>query len=683
MTGIAPVHAGANLSVVDDREWLEEGEFSGGTEELLESKKLEVVEGIIGEAMAANAELPDRSVCHDASLVHSFNVPKGMVIYQALYNQLLEVKKKIHERILKWQEQKICKPAKPRNLNNLPLLLVAKVESGKVMSKDYRVCLDARPLNVKNWSKQFTLPKISISDIIKKATKVTMMVDLDLKGVFHQVLLDEVSSELSAFMDLLTGERYQMTNMWFGESGSATQMQKVVHAVLGIGEPGTENWRVYVDNMLVLYEGEDVVEFAHQVKRLVEKLTVMGMKLKLAKCKVGYTRMRILGHLCEKGSAQIDPEKVKCFSEMERPKSLQALRLLLGFLNYVRDYVPLISDLLGPFQELAKKRKWDDSLWGGELNDLFQRVQRVLESAPVLSALDFAEPFILATDTSQYGVGTVLYQKIRGVMKFVRFGAKSLKKGQKNYLAPKRELLALLFGLKRWGELLQPQRFTVEVDHKALIHLQLERSYMARDWMNYMAGYDFVVTHCPGVQHVLLHHLSHLYGILPGGEREERERVYEEKRKEGEVRRREEVEERRAKRGGQGEKRGEVVEIAEMTTRAMRRREGEEEKGKEKEEEEGKEGEGGEREGEREEAGQGGVGRGGGEAEWRENERSGESSEEGEKRAVGLVEVAGGPQGALRSLEKVFGVQTAESLIFLFLGFLSANNHTKKHSRIP
>ena len=41
------------------------------------------------------------------------------------------------------------------------------------MSEDYRVCLDVRPLNVKNRSKQFTLPKIS--DIIKKATKATMM----------------------------------------------------------------------------------------------------------------------------------------------------------------------------------------------------------------------------------------------------------------------------------------------------------------------------------------------------------------------------------------------------------------------------------------------------------------------------------------------------------------------------
>ena len=131
--------------------------------------------------------------------------------------------------------------------------------------------------------------------------------------------------------------------------------------------------------------------------------------------------------------------------------------------------------------------------------------------------------------------------------------------------------------------------------------------------------------------------------------------------------------------------------LLEMTTRVMRRREkgkekeeeegeeGKEEKGKEKEEEEGEEGKGekgkekeeeegeegkGEKgkekekkegEGVREEAGQGGVGRGGGEAEGRENEKSGESSEEGEKRAVGLVEVGGGLQGALRSLEKVFG----------------------------
>ena len=100
--------------------------------------------------------------------------------------------------------------------------------------------------------------------------------------------------------------------------------------------------------MLVLYEGEDVVEFVHQVKRLVEKLTAMGMKLKLAKCKVGYTKMRILGHLCEKGSAQIDPEKVKCFS----PKSLQALRLLPELCEGLRaPHIRLVGFVLGVGEE--------------------------------------------------------------------------------------------------------------------------------------------------------------------------------------------------------------------------------------------------------------------------------------------------------------------------------------------
>ena len=89
-------------------------------------------------------------------------------------------------------------------MNNLPLLLVDKVSGGVVDLDDYWVCIDARPLNAKNRSKKFVLPKIT--DVIEKAKKATMM-----------------------------------------------------------GEPGTEDWRVYVDNMLVLYEGDKVEEFAHQV----------------------------------------------------------------------------------------------------------------------------------------------------------------------------------------------------------------------------------------------------------------------------------------------------------------------------------------------------------------------------------------------------------------------------------
>ena len=331
------------------------------------------------------------------------------------------------------------------------------------------------------------------------------------------------------------------------------------------------------------------------------------------------------------------------------------------------------------------------------MDDLFKRVGKVLESAPVLSVPDFRVPFIVATDASQYGVGAVLYQVVGGKKKFIGFGAKALQKGQKNYPAPKRELLAMLFGLRRWGEMLQPQEFTVEVDHKALVHLRSERSFMAQDWMNYVAGFNFRVRHCPGLKHVLPHHLSHLYGILPGGEREKREEAFEVGRKEREEEKRDEQAERARKKKERGS--GEVsteerVEVAEMTTRLRvrervaegsskkrekrrQRRKNQKEKmkegqtrvlnkevstekgeeGREKKEEKGDEQEGevglgeeggkeeeergeGEEEGEREE-GEEGVGEVEEEGGEEEEEEGGEKKEEGEEGEVGVGEGEG------------------------------------------
>ena len=88
--------------------------------------------------------------------------------------------------------------------------------------------------------------------------------------------------------------------------------------------------------------------------------------------------------------------------------------------------------------------------------------------------------------------------------------------------------------------------------------------------MNYVAGFNFRVRHCPGLKHVLPHHLSHLYGILPGGEREKREEAFEVGREEREEEKRDERAERARKKKERGS--GEVgtkerVEVAEMATR--------------------------------------------------------------------------------------------------------------------
>ena len=150
VTGIAPLHSGVGSGVVDNREWLEEGEEGLGKEVRLSEEQLKIIDEIVGGPLAENAKLPDKSFCNNRAMIYSFDVPAGMVVYKSQYHQTQEVKYKIHLRIKEWVEKGFCKRARAGNLNNLPLLLVAKVDGGKVNLDEYRVCLDARPLNEKN-----------------------------------------------------------------------------------------------------------------------------------------------------------------------------------------------------------------------------------------------------------------------------------------------------------------------------------------------------------------------------------------------------------------------------------------------------------------------------------------------------------------------------------------------------
>ena len=122
--------------------------------------------------------------------------------------------------------------------------------------------------------------------------------------------------------------------------------------------------------------------------------------------------------------------------------------------------------------------------------------------------------FHISTDTSQHRVGAVLYQVVNREKKYVSFMSKVLKKGQRNYSATKRELLAIVYTLKRWEPFLAGMKFSVETDHKALSFLHNAKSHMVRDWARYLSTFDFTVSHIPGADNILPHYLSHLDGLI-------------------------------------------------------------------------------------------------------------------------------------------------------------------------
>ena len=187
------------------------------------------------------------------------------------------------------------------------------------------------------------------------------------------------------------------------------------------------------------------------------------------------------------------------------------LQAFLGFINYLRDFIPAYSHVVGPIEELRGVKSVKKA-WGVKQVETIKLIQKILSNAPVLEHPNWDRPFTVATDASQFGIGAVLYQKDKDdKMHIIHLHAQSFTKGQKNYPATKRELLAMIAPLKKWRHILMGRKFTIEVDHKALEYIHSSTQYMVLEWLDFLLNFDFTVTYKKGIDHVLPDYLSRLY----------------------------------------------------------------------------------------------------------------------------------------------------------------------------
>jgi len=128
----------------------------------------------------------------------------------------------------------------------------------------------------------------------------------------------------------------------------------------------------------------------------------------------------------------------------------------------------------------------------------------MLAACPALAFPDFDAPFCVATDASAAGIGAVLYQLEPGSEKprWISFQARALSKSERNYSATKRELLAIVFALRKFHYYVWGTRFTLYTDHAALtyLHTQPRLNPMLTGWYELIFDYDFAIHHRPGVR---------------------------------------------------------------------------------------------------------------------------------------------------------------------------------------
>jgi hypothetical protein len=211
--------------------------------------------------------------------------------------------------------------------------------------------------------------------------------------------------------------------------------------------------------------------------------------------------------ISEKG-IQVCPEKILQIQDWITLR--KQIQQHLGFFNYFRETIPNYPQLFYPLERLRYEKKVK---WKPEFQKIYDTALNILSSELLLSYPDFNHPFCVATDASNYGIGTVLYQEIDDEKRYISFASRTIKDSERSYGATKSELLGIASSLRKFRYYLFGKRFRLFTDHRALtyIYTQKQPNQKMQQWFEELLELDYEVIHLPGIRNILPNAISRLY----------------------------------------------------------------------------------------------------------------------------------------------------------------------------
>ena len=90
------------------------------------------------------------------------------------------------------------------------------------------------------------------------------------------------------------------------------------------------------------------------------------------------------------------------------PKDIKELQSFLGAVNYLARFIPHLSALQSPLQDLLKKE--NEFIWAQNHQLCFDQIKEAVCKDITLKFYDPNLPMFIETDASQNGIGVVLLQ---------------------------------------------------------------------------------------------------------------------------------------------------------------------------------------------------------------------------------------------------------------------------------
>jgi hypothetical protein len=493
-----------------------EDEDQEGTERRTEATRIILSDERVIAAINRNKSIPRTSFCnHPDAKIPLILKPgvKDSQLFSRQYGIARTVKELMDEQIRKWEAEERIQDAPPLCVVNNPMLGVAKMEGGVAVRGKIRVCLDTRKLNsMLDINDVFRIQHISENH--QKLANKKYYGEIDIEQCFTQFELEENCRYLTAFS--WNNRQLMFRGAPFGIYFFPNWVHRFLSKHITTHNHYDEWLSSFIDNFS--FGANTIEEHIEQLIKVIDRCTELNLRIKCGDddIKVGYSRIRVLGHIISSNGLRPDNRKVDVIRLWPRPSNKKEMQSFLGTAGFIRQYIRHYADLTAP---LEKEKLKDRIVWTPIMERHFELLKEAMTRAPFLRYPDFTRPFYIATDASQMGIGGVLYQPKDGEdditpNNMVAIASKIISGSQLNYSTFKRELLAIIFCLthfKRyvWGRI----DTIVYTDHKPLKYMFAtpNPSVTLQGWMDILAEHSILIRYRPGVANVLPDHLSRIY----------------------------------------------------------------------------------------------------------------------------------------------------------------------------
>jgi hypothetical protein len=212
----------------------------------------------------------------------------------------------------------------------------------------------------------------------------------------------------------------------------------------------------------------------------------------------------VIGHLVSERGIEVDRAKIEVIEQLPPPVNVKGIRSFLGHAGFYHRFIKDFSFIARPLTRLLAKNvlfKFDDACLRS-----FEILKKALISAPIIQPSVWSLPFEIMCDASDYAMGAVLGQTKDKKHNAIAYASKTLIGPQLNYATTKKELLAIVFAIKKLRSYLVGAKIIIYSDHAALKYLLTKKDTKPC----LIQEFDLEIKDKKGVENSIADHLSRM-----------------------------------------------------------------------------------------------------------------------------------------------------------------------------